>query len=423
MDKSKEQRYEELVNAVAGGELAMVKFLWNLVSEIEELVGKTPQSQIEKRGKKVDQLIKKIQPVLDRVEKNPIKDGKTPSRQELELLIKPLIPRPIPGDPGEGPSEEYLLDLIESIMPDPVPGPPPSEKQIIKLIKKLLPKQKKTSIGGIPKHEWNGTFIRFQLPNGEWGEYKNLQGSPGPESFGGPAPAASMQIPVKAGTGVEIHKDASGAQVISSTGTGSGSGNGNGNATTIEYETPTGTVDDSNVTFNVTRAPLYLVVNGVQYFEDQGYSRSGTVITLDNAIGSGGFIRSAFVSSGVETPTGTVNDANTAFTVVNTPLFVVVNGQKLFEGAGYSLSGSTITLDNPIGSGGFIRSVYEDGANNETPTGTVDDSNLSFVVDNEPRYLVINGLLYFAGAGYTYSDGDIDLDNAVGDNGFIRSVY
>lgn len=33
--------------------------------------------------------------------------------------------------------------------------------------------------GDIPKHEWEGTSIRFELPNGEWGEWIDLKGKDG----------------------------------------------------------------------------------------------------------------------------------------------------------------------------------------------------------------------------------------------------
>ncbi len=51
-----------------------------------------------------------------------------------------------------------------------------------------------------------------------------------------------------------------------------------------------------------------------------------------------------------ETPTGTVNGSNTAFTLANTPksgtLKVYVNGQRMQSGSGndYTLSGVTITF-------------------------------------------------------------------------------
>jgi hypothetical protein len=152
MKKTKEERYEDLVTAVEGGQLSMVKFLWNLVSEIDELVGTTPQGQIEKRAKEVDA-------ILDRLKKNPLKDGKTPTKEELLTLIQPLIPRPIPGAPGRTPTEDELLDLIESVMPEMpevIPGPPGKPGK----------KGDRGNTGPMPKHEWKGTFIRFELPDG-----------------------------------------------------------------------------------------------------------------------------------------------------------------------------------------------------------------------------------------------------------------
>jgi hypothetical protein len=61
-----------------------------------------------------------------------------------------------------------------------------------------------------------------------------------------------------------------------------------------------------------------------------------------------------------ETPTGTVNDTNLTFTVANTPLYIIVNGIIYFSGTGVfvSYAGGTITLNTPVGTGGFIRSAY-----------------------------------------------------------------
>lgn len=151
--------------------------------------------------------------------------------------------------------------------------------------------------------------------------------------------------------------------------------------------------------FTVTRRPGYL-----------GLEAAGS--------GGGG-------SSGLsfEIPTGTIDDSNADFTVSNEPLYVIANGLQLFSGAGYSYSGGTITLDNPLGTGGFIRSAYGAGVAFETPTGTVDDSNVDFTVSNEPKYVIVNGAVYFDGAGYSYSGGTITLNAPVGTGGFIRSAY
>ena len=61
-----------------------------------------------------------------------------------------------------------------------------------------------------------------------------------------------------------------------------------------------------------------------------------------------------------EVPAGTVNDSNTTFTVMNTPLFIDVNGAIYAEGTGTFVSyiAGVITLSSPVGMGGFILSYY-----------------------------------------------------------------
>jgi len=49
----------------------------------------------------------------------------------------------------------------------------------------------------------------------------------------------------------------------------------------------------------------------------------------------------------VSTPTGTVNGSNTSFTASDTPLFVVSDGIVYFDGAGFTLSGLAITMTSP----------------------------------------------------------------------------
>lgn len=61
----------------------------------------------------------------------------------------------------------------------------------------------------------------------------------------------------------------------------------------------------------------------------------------------------------------------------------------------------------------------------ETPTGTIDDSNTTFIVAHEPFYINVNGADYFVGTGSysSYAAGTITLSSAVGTGGFIRSIY
>lgn len=74
------------------------------------------------------------------------------------------------------------------------------------------------------------------------------------------------------------------------------SSSGGGGGSTLTPENPSGTVNDSNVTFTVSNEPLFIIVNGASYVVGTGTYASylaGT-ITLSSAVGSGGFIRSFY---------------------------------------------------------------------------------------------------------------------------------
>lgn len=43
--------------------------------------------------------------------------------------------------------------------------------------------------GAVPAHEWKGTKLRFQKPDGEWGKLVDLKGEKGERSGGGAAPS------------------------------------------------------------------------------------------------------------------------------------------------------------------------------------------------------------------------------------------
>lgn len=48
-------------------------------------------------------------------------------------------------------------------------------------------------------------------------------------------------------------------------------------------ETPTGTVNGTNKTFTVTQTPFYVISDGNHLIENNGYTRSGTTLTLSVA--------------------------------------------------------------------------------------------------------------------------------------------
>lgn len=58
----------------------------------------------------------------------------------------------------------------------------------------------------------------------------------------------------------------------------------------------------------------------------------------------------------VETPVGDVDGTNNSYTVSNEPKWIVADGITYFDGAGYTYSAGTLTLDtSPVS---FIRSIY-----------------------------------------------------------------
>ena len=61
-------------------------------------------------------------------------------------------------------------------------------------------------------------------------------------------------------------------------------------------------------------------------------------------------------SSGVTVliATGTVDDANTTFTFASEPTVVVVNGATYRTGKGCTITGTTVTIGYPVGTGGDI---------------------------------------------------------------------
>lgn len=54
------------------------------------------------------------------------------------------------------------------------------------------------------------------------------------------------------------------------------------------------------------------------------------------------------------TITGTIDDSNTSFTAASEPNIVIINGASYRHGKGVTISGTSITIDNPVGVGGDI---------------------------------------------------------------------
>lgn len=181
--------------------------------------------------------------------------GDTPTIEELLALIEELIPEAIPGPAGYTPEKgkDYF---------DGKNGSPDTGEEIIKKINtEGKEKIDASRIKNLPK------FTREII-----------------KEIG--AHGGAYETPVKGGTNITVRKDASGAWVISSTSGGSG----------LTKEMPTGTIDDSNVTFTVVHEPFFINVNGAIYNVGDGAYASyvaGT-ITLNYPVGTGGFIKSYY---------------------------------------------------------------------------------------------------------------------------------
>lgn len=92
------------------------------------------------------------------------------------------------------------------------------------------------------------------------------------------------------------------------------------------------------------RTNLNFVGPGVTATDDSG--NDATIITIPGATG------------GIETPTGTINGSNVTFTVLNTPVFVTVDGMIRYATLDYTYSAPTITITNGAPPFVSIRSHY-----------------------------------------------------------------
>lgn len=69
-----------------------------------------------------------------------------------------------------------------------------------------------------------------------------------------------------------------------------------GGGSSLAFETPVGDIDGVNDTFTVSNVPLYVVLNGQTYFQNDGYTLSGLTITMLVIPETGSTLRSAFNS-------------------------------------------------------------------------------------------------------------------------------
>lgn len=206
--------------------------------------------------------------------------------------------RGLPGINGKNVTEQEVLAVIQRVMRQPKDGVAPtpdevaasllSSKKFLGFLKSIL---KQDSNGPLPTDTIESMIteaLSKQKINiadivgldARIAEIRNHSATGGKWRGGGDT--------VVAGPGIKITNTVNGNKEIQTVNTGS----------TLAFETPTGVVDDTNVTFTVLHEPLYITVNGSQYIVGTGAYASylAGVITLAYAVGTGGFIISAYNS-------------------------------------------------------------------------------------------------------------------------------
>ena len=137
-----------------------------------------------------------------------------------------------------------------------------------------------------------------------------------------------------------------------------------------------------------------------------------------------------------ETPGGTINGSNTAFTLAQAPynataLMLVYNGQILTRGTDYTITGAAITMTRAPATGDVLRAFYitatttiftnvgptfsafHDGI---VPAGAINGSNTAFTLPAVPHgslvMVVWNGLIQTLGTDYTITGAAITMTRA-----------
>lgn len=217
-------------------------------------------------------------------------------------------------------------------------------------------------------------------------------------------------------------------RVTNTSGSGSGSGSGGTTSGQIQIGDVVGLSSDLSA-INSSLAALNSLAQGLNLLIS---NLTNTVTNLSNTVSSlasGSSTNANFVDD--ETPGGTVNGVNTVFTLANTPaepteLLLYRNGILQANGTDYTLSGATITFygSEPPQTGDELVAYYRipgtgtpsNFVDDESPTGTIDGMNMTFVLANTPNpatslKLFKNGTLLAQNVDYTLSNQTITFTN------------
>lgn len=210
------------------------------------------------------------------------------------------------GDDGKTPSTQDLVSLIQPLIPNVKDGETPSKEQLVKLIKPLIPKVKD---GITPSKKELLTLIRPLIP-----EVKNGKDAILPDL---------KELALNTIKTVEaLEGDAR-----------------------LDFNALKNTPDYGKDIDTLAERTQLLV----QIASQRSYTKAEVDALIGTSSGGGG---------NVETPSGTIDGANTVFTVSNAPIYINIDGVNKYETLHYTYSAGTITITDGSPPVLFIKSHY-----------------------------------------------------------------
>ena len=271
------------------------------------------------------------------------KDGKTPTQEELEPIIRALMPEAIRGEDGLDADEEAIYDRIIQDLPmlgtafrdglELLEGDDRLDISAIKgweeLIRELRGSGKSVNIGGGPRG------LHIYVDGVKYGLISTIN--------------------FEAGNNITLDfaKNSSGIPTLTINSTGGG-GTTSGWTAETPPEVPNGIITD----FTASEIPQMVVSDGVSYFSGLGYTYLAGTVTMD--IPPSQYIRiivESATANTIETPPEVPNAVIVEFTVSDEPEFVIADGVTYFDGSGYVYNAGTGKITMSIAPSSFIRAI------------------------------------------------------------------
>ncbi len=213
-------------------------------------------------------------------------------------------------------------------------------------------------------------------------------------------------------------------------------------------ETPSGTINGSNVTFTLANTPVSnaavsIFQNGIFMRQGTDYSISGTTLTMTVAPVVGQQLDAVVFTLSANTnyqqaPTGTIDGVNTTYTLAHRPtsnssLKLYQDGLLLRQNSDYTVDNVTITMIVPTASGQTLDAVYVYGSDvsraiQDILAGDQDGVNTVFHLSHNPITsgtvkIYSDGLFFRQGVDYTISGKVVTFTNAPTDEQLLDAAY